>query len=153
MEAETATPPESTNNQLPPILSPSLPQHQDDTEQLPHQGPSYHAFNYFLEEMHGMLNDADLEKIVENQKNMHENLEQTAVTLTSLNDLSTQKYDELLRKYDLHAKCLKEMKNDLEYIFKKIRLIKTKVASQHPDAFAKMQKKIGIKQDGDDDED
>lgn len=38
-----------------------------------------------------------------------------------------------------HTKLLIEMKKDLDYIFKKIRIIKTKVSVQYPDAYAAAQ--------------
>ncbi|CAG8717688.1 11863_t:CDS:2 [Ambispora leptoticha] len=98
--------------------------------------------NYYVEQLHGSLNDEDLQKIVEYQINMQMNLEKSITTLNSLSELSAQKYDELLKKYEAHTKCVKEMKNDLEYIFRKIRLIKQKVVTKHSEAFAEVEKKF-----------
>ena len=50
-------------------------------------------------------------------------LESNATSLTSFNNDSHIKYDELLKKFDSHSKCIKEMKVDLEYIFKKLRYV------------------------------
>ena len=41
--------------------------------------------------------------------------------MNALNELSQQKYDDLVKKFEANTKCFKEMKVDLEYIFKKIR--------------------------------
>lgn len=39
-------------------------------------------------------------------------------------------------EFKKHIQLLTEMKKDLEYIFKKVRTIKTKLAAQYPDAMA-----------------
>ncbi|CAG8759614.1 14585_t:CDS:2, partial [Acaulospora morrowiae] len=60
------------------------------------------------------------------------------------------KYDDLARKFESHSKCIKEMKVDLEYIFKKIRIIKTRISAQYPDIFEQVEAKFPR---GDDDDD
>lgn len=95
----------------------------------------------------------------------HEILEYNTTSLTSFNDFSHIKYEEFSKKLDSHSKCIKEMKVDLEYIFKKlryitilaicytlsdnslkwfnvIRLLKTKVSTQYPDAYAEVEKRF-----------
>jgi hypothetical protein len=41
--------------------------------------------------------------------------------MNALNELSQQKYDELVKKFEANTKCVKEIKADLDYVFKKIR--------------------------------
>ncbi|CAG8646509.1 38790_t:CDS:2 [Gigaspora margarita] len=100
--------------------------------------------------MKDMINNSDLDKIVKNQTEIHQILESTASSLTQFNEFSSTKYDELAKKFELHTKCIKEMKIDLEYIFKKLRLLRTKIASQHPDAFEQVEKKLPKKVEDDD---
>ncbi|CAI2182833.1 5366_t:CDS:2 [Funneliformis geosporum] len=95
---------------------------------------------YTMNKMEGMMNEIDLNKIVRTQTSIHEMLESNATSLTSFNDHSHIKYDELFKKLDSHSKTIKEMKVDLEYIFKKLRLLKTKVSTQYPDAHAEVKK-------------
>ncbi|CAG8608713.1 13133_t:CDS:2, partial [Ambispora gerdemannii] len=103
--------------------------------------------NYYVEQLHGSLNNEDLHKITEYQINMQKNLDKSIATLNSLNEESAQKYDELLKKYESYAKCVKEVKNDLEYIFRKLRSIKQILATKHSEAFAEVEKKFPKKED------
>ncbi|CAB4394284.1 unnamed protein product [Rhizophagus irregularis] len=95
-----------------------------------------------IKRMKGMMNEVDLSKIVQNQNSIHEILEYNTTSLTSFNDFSHIKYEEFSKKLDSHSKCIKEMKVDLEYIFKKLRLLKTKVSTQYPDAYAEVEKRF-----------
>ncbi|RIA84837.1 hypothetical protein C1645_831680 [Glomus cerebriforme] len=97
-----------------------------------------------MKRMKGMMNEVDLNKIVQNQNSIHEILELNTSTLSSFNDYSHIKYDELSKKLDSHSKCIKEMKVDLEYIFKKLRLLKTKVSTQYPDAYIEVEKRFSV---------
>lgn len=56
--------------------------------------------------------------------------------LLNCNALSTSRLKLASDEFKKHTKLLGEMKKDLDYIFKKIRIIKSKVSSQYPDAYA-----------------
>lgn len=56
--------------------------------------------------------------------------------LLNCNALSTSRLKIASEDFKKHTKLLAEMKKDLDYIFKKIRIIKSKVSSQYPEAFA-----------------
>lgn len=62
--------------------------------------------------------------------------EKTNEMLLNCNALSTSRLKVATDEFKKHTKLLGEMKKDLDYIFKKIRIIKSKVSSQYPDAFA-----------------
>lgn len=62
--------------------------------------------------------------------------EKTNEMLLNCNALSTSRLKVASDEFKKHTKLLGEMKKDLDYIFKKIRIIKSKVSSQYPDAFA-----------------
>lgn len=40
------------------------------------------------------------------------------------------------------SKLINDMRKDLDYIFKKVRIIKTKLGTQHPDAMAEVQSRM-----------
>lgn len=56
--------------------------------------------------------------------------------LTNCNALSANRLKTVAPEFKKHTQLLVEMKKDLDYIFKKIRAIKTKLSTQYPDAFA-----------------
>ncbi len=56
--------------------------------------------------------------------------------LLNCNLLSTSRLKIASEEFKKHTKLLAEMKKDLDYIFKKIRIIKSKVSAQYPEAYA-----------------
>lgn len=56
--------------------------------------------------------------------------------LTNCNVLSASRLKTVAPEFKKHTQMLVDMKKDLDYIFKKIRAIKTKLSSQHPNEFA-----------------
>lgn len=56
--------------------------------------------------------------------------------LTNCNALSASRLKTAGAEFKKHTQVLIEMKKDLDYIFKKIRVIKGKLNAQYPQAFA-----------------
>jgi hypothetical protein len=55
--------------------------------------------------------------------------------LLNVNQLSQNRLKNITEDYKKNSKLLIDMKKDLEYIFKKIRTIKTKMETKYPEAF------------------
>lgn len=62
--------------------------------------------------------------------------EKTNEMLTNCNALSASRLKLIGPEFKKHTQTLNDMKKDLDYIFKKIRVIKNKLSAQYPDAFA-----------------
>lgn len=62
--------------------------------------------------------------------------------LTNCNALSQNRLKNVTEDYKKNCKLLIDMKRDLEYIFKKIRVIKGKLETKYPDAFQQVTKQI-----------
>lgn len=71
--------------------------------------------------------------------------------LLNCNALSVGRLKTAGEDFKKHTKLLSEMKKDLDYIFKKIRIIKTKVSVQHPDAYAAALPKNSFAEEAEDD--
>lgn len=56
--------------------------------------------------------------------------------LTNCIALSANRLKTVGPEFKKHTQLLLDMKKDLDYIFKKIRAIKTKLSAQYPEAFA-----------------
>lgn len=56
--------------------------------------------------------------------------------LTNCNALSASRLKTVSIEFKKHIQLLLETKKDLDYIYKKIRVIKSKYSSQYPEAFA-----------------
>lgn len=65
--------------------------------------------------------------------------EKTNEMLLNCNALSASRLKTAGEDFKKHTKLLSEMKKDLDYIFKKIRIIKAKVSVQYPDAYTAAQ--------------
>lgn len=61
--------------------------------------------------------------------------EKTNEMLTNCNQLSVNRLKTAGTEFKKHTALLIEMKRDLDYIFKRIRLIKNKLSQQYPQAF------------------
>jgi hypothetical protein len=55
--------------------------------------------------------------------------------LTNCNQLSINRLKSAGSEFKKHTAILVEMKKDLDYIFKKIRIIKNKLSQQYPQAY------------------
>lgn len=64
----------------------------------------------------------------------YQKLHQSTTTLSNFNDLSATTYNTLLKDFEKNTKLLKQMKNDLNLIFKKIRYLKSKIEEKYPEA-------------------
>lgn len=60
--------------------------------------------------------------------------------LTNCNALSASRLKTVGPEFKKHTQLLVDMKKDLDYIFKKIRVIKNKLSSQYPQEFAEAQR-------------
>lgn len=61
--------------------------------------------------------------------------EKTNEMLTNCNQLSVTRLKTAGADFKKHTALLIEMKKDLDYIFKKIKLLKTKLSQQYPQAY------------------
>lgn len=64
--------------------------------------------------------------------------------LINVNALSQNRLKNIQEENKKHCKLLVDMKRDLEYIFKKIRVIKGKLEVKHPEAFEQAKRQIPI---------
>ncbi|KAJ3038296.1 KxDL motif-containing protein 1 [Rhizophlyctis rosea] len=63
-------------------------------------------------------------------------LRRTNESLETFNNFSAARYGENVKQLESYTKQLKEMKEDLDIIFRRIRAVKAKVATKHPAEYA-----------------
>ncbi|XP_045505186.1 kxDL motif-containing protein CG10681 [Colias croceus] len=98
---------------------------------------NYSAPEVFVQGLAGMVNQSDVEAIIRAQKTMLQRFEKTTEMLTNCNQLSASRLRAASLEFKKHTQLLLDMKKDLNYIFKKIRAIKTKLSTQYPDDYKK----------------
>jgi len=85
----------------------------------------------FVEEVSHFVNKENLETLLNLQNGILDQLQKSNQTITSFNDFSSGAYVTLMKDYERRTKLLKEMKRDLEVIFRKIRNIKVKIQEKY----------------------
>lgn len=68
--------------------------------------------------------------------------EKTNEMLTNCNALSQNRLKNVTEDYKKNCKLLMDMKKDLDYIFRKIRTIKTKLETKYPESFEQVSKQV-----------
>ncbi|VVC96858.1 kxDL motif-containing protein CG10681 [Leptidea sinapis] len=96
---------------------------------------NYSAPEVFVQGLAGIVDQSDVEMIIRAQKTMLQRFEKTTEMLTNCNQLSASRFRAASTEFKKHTQLLLDMKKDLEYIFKKIRAIKTKLSTQYPEAY------------------
>ncbi|KAI5635300.1 hypothetical protein NE865_11992 [Phthorimaea operculella] len=96
---------------------------------------NYSAPEVFVQGLAGMVDQSDVETIIRAQKNMLQRFEKTTEMLTNCNQLSASRLRAASVEFKKHTQLLMDMRKDLEFIFKKIRAIKTKLSTQYPEAY------------------
>ncbi|XP_043577481.1 kxDL motif-containing protein 1 isoform X2 [Chiloscyllium plagiosum] len=92
----------------------------------------------FCSRMLSMVNREDVNAIVQAQRHMLDRFEKTNEMLLNFNNLSNVRLNQMTERYQHHTRALVDMKKDLDNIFRRIRILKDKLAKQHPEAFSRM---------------
>lgn len=96
---------------------------------------NYTAPEVFVQGLAGIVDQQDVESMIRAQKQMLQRFEKTNEMLTNCNQLSVNRLKTAGTEFKKHTALLVEMKKDLDYIFKRIRLVKSKLSQQYPQAF------------------
>ncbi|CAH0551904.1 unnamed protein product [Brassicogethes aeneus] len=97
---------------------------------------NYTAPEVFIQGLAGIVDQQDVESMIRAQKQMLQRFEKTNEMLTNCNALSASRLKSVAPEFKKHIHLLLDVKKDLDYIFKKIRVMKTKLSTQYPEAFA-----------------
>lgn len=96
---------------------------------------NYTASEVFVQGLAGVVNQEDVESMVRAQKKMLQRFEKTNEMLANCNTLSATRLERATRDFKAHTAYVSDLKKDLESIFKRIRVIKSRIAAQNPEAF------------------
>lgn len=99
----------------------------------PERGSDVHGSStvtMFHDDLASIINPSDMEQLKQHQRQLYLKMKDAREQMTELNDEMTQQ--DAVRSKDLqrHMQMLREMKQDLEFITRKIRHIKAKCAER-----------------------
>lgn len=94
------------------------------------------ASGVFCNRMLSMVNSEDVNAIIQAQRHMLDRFEKTNEMLINFNGLSNVRLQQMNERFLQHTRTLVEMKKDLDSVFRRIRMLKGKIAKQYPEAFS-----------------
>ncbi|KAJ3096127.1 hypothetical protein HDU97_006206 [Phlyctochytrium planicorne] len=86
----------------------------------------------------GMVGKDNMNAMLEKQEEILSTLKHTNRSLEAFNSFSASRYEENLPHVESYTTMLKEMKTDLEVIFKRIRNLKSRLATTYPEVYSKV---------------
>ncbi|CAF1498408.1 unnamed protein product [Adineta ricciae] len=82
------------------------------------------------------VNNADVHNLLDVQRSFLHQLDKTVEKIDGINKLSAKRYLDASRDFSSHTQMLTTMKTDLDYIFKRIKLLKIRLNKKYPEAYA-----------------
>ncbi|CAL0306505.1 unnamed protein product [Lupinus luteus] len=82
-----------------------------------------------------LINSQDLNTLNHLQHTVLGRLQDSNAVLTHFNDFSEHCFAEISGDITRNTRVLKSVKSDLDYIFQKLRSMKSKISATYPDAF------------------
>ena len=113
---------------------------------------NYSASEVLVQGLAGVVNQGDVEQMVRAQKQMLQRFEKTNEMLTNVNSLSAVRLEKANNDFKKHTQNILEMKRDLDYIFKKLKIVKQKLNKQMPEAYSAVMGKESERRREEDDE-
>ena len=101
-------------------------QQENDPQQPEQQHPLELTSKTFSNQFVELVCEEDLDTIKQRQKEMYGRLRHSNQSLKQFNDDTQKKLSVVHFDYQGHARMLREMKSDLEYVTRKIKLIKAR---------------------------
>ena len=102
----------------------------EEREQPPRLG------DLFMDRFTDLVHHENIGAIRETQSQMLHTLELSNSKLSSLNDISEKTFDQNVSELRQSIKMLQDMKKQLDSIFRRIRILKGRVAVVYPQAYA-----------------
>ncbi|XP_075706819.1 kxDL motif-containing protein 1 isoform X1 [Rhinoderma darwinii] len=108
------------------------------------------ASGVFCSRILNMVNSEDVNAIILAQRHMLDRFEKTNEMLLNFNSLSNARLQQMSDRFLHHTRTLVEMKKDLDLIFRRIRMLKGKLAKQYPESFSNVHESPILEDDDDD---
>ncbi|GFS15579.1 kxDL motif-containing protein 1-like [Elysia marginata] len=125
---------------------------EPDTDRHKDQAGTNDA-NTFAASLVGQVNQEDIPQMVYIQRDMLGRFEKTNEMLINFNMLSSGRYEATVTEFQKHTQLLFDMKKDLNSIFRRIRVVKSRLEKSYPDAFAACSHTYTVASDDEEEED
>lgn len=99
------------------------------------------------------LDERMLGAVLHDQREMLAKLEKANETLETCNSLSVQRTQAYGNDFKQHVRLLLDMKRDLDSLYKRLRIVQTKVGKLYPTQYANAVSKAEMNEDAENDDD
>ncbi|UJR27886.1 hypothetical protein I4U23_009151 [Adineta vaga] len=99
------------------------------------------------------VNKQDVNGLLHVQNSLLEQLDKSNEILDGINRISAKRYIDATKEYSNHTQLLLSMKSDLDSIFKRIKVLKTRLNKKYPEAYASVVEMHNQQDSPDDEED
>ncbi|XP_065226207.1 kxDL motif-containing protein CG10681 [Planococcus citri] len=97
---------------------------------------NYTASEVFIQGLAGLIDQQDVESMIRAQKQILQRFEKTNEMLSNCNTLSVSRLKIANQQFKTYRQLLVDIKKDLDYTFRKISHMKTKLCNQYPESVA-----------------
>ncbi|CAF0824506.1 unnamed protein product [Adineta ricciae] len=109
---------------------------ESDPDSPPASPPTETAASSIVNLFFNEVNKQDVSGLLHVQSSLLEQLDKSNEILEGTNRISAKRYLDATREYANHTQLLVTMKTDLDSIFQRIRVLKTRLNKKYPEAYA-----------------
>ncbi|CAG0915585.1 unnamed protein product [Notodromas monacha] len=103
---------------------------------------NYSPSEVFVQSLARQTDEGDVETILCHQRDLLSRYEKTNEMLVNSTTVSAMRSQNAAVDFKRHVTVLREMKKDLDYVFRKVRVLKSRIKDRNPEAFAVAERSV-----------